>query len=47
MKFGEVMQRTFFHGNGTLLSRTVLPGKHTYDCSKVLKRAWLFRIQGI
>ena len=47
MKFGKVMQMTFFHGNGTLLSCTVLPEKHAYGCSKALKRAWLFRIQSI
>lgn len=47
MKFVKVMQMTFFHEDGTLLSCTVLPEKHAYGCSKALKRTWLFRIQGI
>ncbi len=31
MGFEEVMQTTFFHENGTWLSRTFLPEKHVYD----------------
>ena len=44
MREKEVMQKTFFHGNGTLRSRTFLPEKRAYGSNKVLKTAWLFRI---
>ena len=45
IRLEEVMQRTFFHENGTWLFRTFLPEKHVCDYDRVLKIAWSNRIR--